>query len=57
MIAAQPDTRAPAALGSKAAGAAYEHARAFFERPGKQRGQETFSFDDAVLADPGVAGA
>jgi uncharacterized protein (TIGR02646 family) len=57
MIAARPDTRAPAALGSKAAAAAYEHARAFFERPAKERGQETFSFDDAVLADPGVRSA
>jgi uncharacterized protein (TIGR02646 family) len=57
MIAAQPDTRAPAALDSKAARSASERARVFFERPVKQRGQETFAFDDAVLADPGVRSA
>ena len=57
MIAAQPETRAPAALESKSALAAHEHARAFFERPAKERAQETFSFDDAVLADPGVRSA
>jgi hypothetical protein len=43
MIAAQPDTRAPAALDSKAARSASERARVFFERPVKQRGQETFA--------------
>ena len=57
MIAAQPDTRAPAALESKAAHAAYERARAFFERPARERAQETFSFDDGMLADPGVRSA
>jgi uncharacterized protein (TIGR02646 family) len=54
VIAAKPDTRAPAALDSKAARAAHERARAFFERPARERSQETFSFDDAVLADPDV---
>ena len=57
MIAAKPETRAPAALGSKAARGAYERARAYFERPPRTRGQETFSFDDAVLADPEVHSA
>ena len=57
MIAARPETRAPAALGSKAARAAYEQARAYFERPAKERGQETFAFDDTVLADPDVRSA
>jgi uncharacterized protein (TIGR02646 family) len=57
VIAAKPETRAPAALGSKAARGAYERARAYFERPPRTRGQETFSFDDAVLADPEVRAA
>ena len=57
MIAAQPETRAPSALGSKEARAAYEQARAYFERPAKERAQETFSFDDVVLADAEVRSA
>jgi len=57
VIAARPDTRAPAALGSKAARAASEQARAYFERPAKERAQETFAFDDALLAAPEVRSA
>ena len=57
MIGARADTEAPAALDSPEARAAQERARAFFERPAKERAQETFSFDEAPLADPGVRSA
>lgn len=57
MIAARADTQAPAALDSPAARAAHEQARSFFERPARERAQETFAFDDTVLADPEVRSA
>ena len=51
----QPD--APSVLTSPAAGAAIDHARAFFERPAKERAQETFAFDDALLGSDEVRAA
>lgn len=57
MIAAAAGTRAPRALGSAQVRVAYAQAQAFFERPAKKRAQETFSFDDSVLAVPEVRAA
>jgi hypothetical protein len=57
VISARADTQAPAALDSPEARAAYERASAFFERPAKERAQESFSFDEAPLADAGVRSA
>jgi len=54
MIAADTGLKAPRALGSAQARAAHEQARTFFERPAKERAQETFTFDDSVLAVPEV---
>ena len=57
MIAAHADTRAPRALESAPAREAHERARQFFERPAKERAQETFAFDETVLAEPEVRSA
>ena len=57
MIVAHADTQAPRALDSADARAAHERARAFFERPAKERSQESFLFDDTPLADPSVRSA
>ena len=47
-----PDARpeAPAALTSREVTEAIERARAFFERPARDRAQESFVFDDGLLA-------
>ena len=57
MIAAHADTQAPRSLDSADARAAYERARAFFERTAKERSQESFVFDDMPLSDPAVRSA
>ena len=57
MISAQATTGAPRALESAAAREAHERARTFFGRPAKERAQETFVFDDSVLADAEVRAA
>ncbi len=57
MIAATSDTRSPPALATKETQALRERARTFFERPAAERAQESFSFDDGPLADPGVRSA
>jgi len=57
MIAADAEAGPPRGLRSAQAGAAHERARAFFERPAKLRAQETFTFDDSVLAVPEVRDA
>ncbi len=57
VIVAHADTQAPRALDSADARAAHERARAFFERPAKERSQESFLFDDTPLADPSVRSA
>ena len=51
-----PDARpeAPAVLTSGEVTAAVERARSFFERPARDRAQETFVFDDGLLSSPEV---
>ena len=44
-------------MSAPAIAAAYERARAFFERPAKERAQESFVLDDAPLSSPEVRSA
>jgi uncharacterized protein (TIGR02646 family) len=48
---------APPALAARETRALHDRARAFFERPARDRAQETFVFDDGPLADAGVRAA
>ena len=57
MIGATGDAKAPAVLSSRETRRLHDRARAFFERPAKERAQETFTFDEGPLADPAVRAA
>ena len=57
MIAATSEPDAPRALASAETRALHDRARAFFERPAKERAQESFAFADGPLADAEVRSA
>ena len=57
MISPHAPGDAPAALSSREVAEAVERARAFFERPARERAQETFAFEDGLLASDEVRAA
>ncbi len=57
MIGPSEEPGAPPALSGRETRALHDRARAFFERPAKERTQETFAFDDGPLANDGFRAA